>query len=55
MIKQNGYLEICEFSKTHSVQIIAYSNTWAEWIWLSELDSEFLKKKKKKTLHLFWR
>ena len=34
MIKQNRYLEN-QCSKTHSVQISTYSNTWTEWIGLS--------------------
>ena len=49
MIKQNGFLEkTCKFSKTHSVQNSIYSNTWTEWIGLSEFSGG--KKKKKKTL-----
>ena len=37
-------LKTCYFSKTHSVQISAYSNAWTEWIGPSDLKQNKTKK-----------
>ena len=58
----NEYLQnLQKFSKTHSVQVSAYSNTWTEWIGLSEFlkktkqNRQKKKKKKKKKRACFLR